>query len=441
MSLSAQGWARLDNVGNLFPAVQSARNTGYFRLSAVFDHEPPRELIQASLQDILPRYPFFDVELSRNLFWHLVVPARHAATVLPDSRIPNLLLAPKVPARHPWRVRLYGRRLSVEFHHSLTDGTGALAFLRSLVCTYLERAGVRLSTWLDIPRPGEAPRLEEAEDAYAKIPFEANLPLPPAAGKAFQHPGPRLARGSYRATLGFLSVDLALARARERGLSLTEFLTGVYLLAWQEVFFRLRALGLGRRAPIRLMIPVNLRQLFPSPTLLNFFLPVSVELDPRLGVWSEEEVFDRVRSQLRLEINAKSIRQRINANLRGVKWTPVRLLPLPLKQLFLRMMYHSGEKEQTSALSNMGVVRLPPEAEARLLRFEFLPPPSPGTKVAASVISFRNTLAIGIGRICRGSLVEAAFFRRLREFALPVKIEANFSPTVEDAWPFAHAAE
>lgn len=432
-----RGWTRLDNVGNLFPAVQNDRITGLFRLSAVLDHEPLKGLVQEALDRVLPRYPFFNVEVVENLFWHTFVPARHPLWVLPDTSNPNLPLSREAPSRHPLRVRLYRTRLSVEFHHSLTDGTGALAFLRSLLAVYFRLRGVVCADYGDILLPGSSPSPEEAEDSYTRLPYDPDIPLPSPGSRAFQHPGRILPKGRYEATLGFLPLDLTLARAKERGVSLTEFLVGVLFLAWQEVLFRYRAAGGRVAGPIRLHIPVNLRRLYPSKTLRNFFLTVPLELDPRLGEYEPAEVFERVRLQMQLQVDPKSIRQQINANLRGVVFPLVRLLPLPLKKLFLRLFYHGGEKEQTSALSNMGAVRMPPEIETHIHRFEFLPPPSPGTRIAVSVLSFRNVLSIGFGRTAEGAWIEAAFFRRLREYGLPIKIESN--QPKEEAWPSAPA--
>jgi hypothetical protein len=38
-----------------------------------------------------------------------------------------------------FRVIVYHNRIAVEFFHSLTDGTGALIFLKNLVAEYLEQ--------------------------------------------------------------------------------------------------------------------------------------------------------------------------------------------------------------------------------------------------------------------------------------------------------------
>ena len=441
MSVTAnkREWSRLDNVGNLFPAVQSDRITGLFRLSAVLDHVPLKGLVQEALDRILPRFSYFNVEVVENLFWHTFIPAKHPLLVLPDTPNPNLPLNKDSNSRHPLRVRLFQKRLSVEFHHSLTDGTGAMAFLRALLAEYFALKGLTCQDYLDIPRPGSTIPPEEYEDSYSKLPYDPEIPLPSSRSPAFQHPGKILPKGEYRAILGILPLDLTLARAKARGLSLTEFLIGVYFLAWQEVFFLAKRSGKKTLGPIRMHIPVNLRRLYPSSTHLNFFLTIPLELDPRLGQWSDAEVFEKVHHFMQIEVNPKSIRQQINANLRGVILPYVRVLPLFLKKLFLRLFYHWGEKEQTSALSNMGQVKMPKEIEPHIHRFEFLPPPSPGTRIAASVISYQNVLCIGIGRIAEGSWVEAAFFRRLREYGLPVKIETNLPK--EEPWRSAPVAE
>ena len=45
-----------------------------------------------------------------------------------------------------------------------------------------------------------------------------------------------------------------------------------------------------RRKYVKLLIPVNLRKIFPSKSLRNFVLYVNPELDPRLGDYTFEEM-------------------------------------------------------------------------------------------------------------------------------------------------------
>ncbi len=429
--LKDKGWARLDNVGNLFPSVASDRITGYFRISCVLLQPVRKGVLQEAVENVMPRFPYYNVEIIPNLFWHTFIPSKHPLLVIPDSPNPNLPLGKHYRGRHPFRVRIFETRLSVEFHHSLTDGTGALTFLRSLLAEYFRLLGVVCEDYGDIFLPHQTPEKGEREDSY-KFPYDPDIPLIPRKEHSFKHPGKFVPKDRYLITQGYLPLDLTLARAKERGVSLTEFLISVLFMAWQDLFFQIKKFKHRKLGPIRLTIPVNLRKLYKSNTMLNFFLTIPLELDPRLGEYTFEEVLEKVHHFMQIEVNSKSILPQINGNLRGEKYAILRMMPLWIKNIFLGYMYRSGEKEVTSSLSNLGNVRLPVEIADKIERFEFIPPPSEGARIAASVVSFKNVLSISFGRIAQGSWIEALFFHRLRKLALPVKIETNHSIVSEE---------
>ena len=70
-----------------------------------------------------------------------------------DTKYPQEKLPITKKGTFPFRVRAFQNRIAVEFHHSLTDGTGAITFLRALVGEYLRLQGYKVEDWLDIFRP------------------------------------------------------------------------------------------------------------------------------------------------------------------------------------------------------------------------------------------------------------------------------------------------
>ena len=65
---------------------------------------------------------------------------------------------------------------------------------------------------------------------------------------------------------GTASVKDVLAVSGEKGVSMTVLLTAVYLCAIHEEMSKLQ-----EKRPVILMVPVNLRKVFPSDSMLNFF--------------------------------------------------------------------------------------------------------------------------------------------------------------------------
>lgn len=112
-----------------------------FRLSAYLDGEVEPELLQAALHFTLPRFPFFATRVRRGLFWHYIEAVNRRFEVSPETELPCAPMDISGGGSQAFRVMYYKNRVSVEFFHILTDGTGGLRFLTALVTEYLRLRG------------------------------------------------------------------------------------------------------------------------------------------------------------------------------------------------------------------------------------------------------------------------------------------------------------
>ena len=68
-----------------------------------------------------------------------------------------------------FRVLVYKNRVAVEFFHALTDGTGALVFVKTLLAEYLsEKYGLSVPAEKGVLGRLEEPAPEELEDSFAR---------------------------------------------------------------------------------------------------------------------------------------------------------------------------------------------------------------------------------------------------------------------------------
>jgi len=416
-------WMRLDNAAKIFPSVASDRLTHWFRLAVRFSTEVNPKTLTRALHAIVPRFPSFRVRLRPGFFWYSLVEDSDLPAVYPESASPCMEF--KKPARGLYRVRWFGKRMAVEFHHALTDGVGGLVFLRALVAEYLVLTGISAQDEEDVRRVTKVPDTREGRDDFQTL-FDPAFPRYETWDKAFHPRTELLPKGSYAVTTGRVPLGATLSMARERGASLTEFLAATLIAAFQDGFLALPALERRRRArPLRIVLPINLRPMFDSATLRNFFVVVPVEIDLRLGPYDFDEIVRKVHHQLQAEMDAKLLKKQIMRNLRGELHPVARLLPLPVKALILRGVFGAYEKRHTASLSNLGRVSWPPPWSDHISDAEFTPPPSPHCRVNAGVVSFGDTLSVTFGNLSFDPSVEKAFFTRLRRQGLPVAVESN----------------
>jgi hypothetical protein len=304
---------------------------------------------------------------------------------------------------------------------------GGLTFLRALAAEYLVLTGQQADDPADVRRAGSVPDPAEAADDFQNL-YDPTFPRHRTWDRAWQPPYPLLPKGNYAVTTGRLPLKSTLALAKAQNTTLTEFLAATLLAAFQDAFLELPAAARRNQArPLRLVLPVNLRPVFGSKTLRNFFVVVPVEIDLRLGVYDFPEIVRKVHHQLQAEMDPKLLKKQIMRNLRG-ELNPVgRLLPLPVKNLILRGVYGAFERQHTASLSNLGRADWPGGWAARIRDVEFVPPPSPFCRVNVGVVSFGEVLAVTFGNLSTDPAVERAFFTRLRRQGLAVAVESNRS--------------
>ncbi|OHD79927.1 MAG: hypothetical protein A3J97_15590 [Spirochaetes bacterium RIFOXYC1_FULL_54_7] len=242
----------------------------------------------------------------------------------------------------------------------------------------------------------------------------------------------------YRETEGNIPLRISLDTAKSLKVTLTELLASVHIATLQDLY---EALPPRRRMRalknIAVQIPVNLRNLYPSRTLRNFFLCVSPAIDMRLGHWSLEEILRRVHHGFRLGLEEKEMLRQIRRNVGGERNPIGRALLLPLKTLLLRVINTNiGTKAFSGSISNLGTISMPEPFASQVRGFGLILPRGMFYGANVGVFSWKETLTITIGSCMANRDFETAFFARLARLGLPVTVRCNEPYTPSGALPY-----
>ena len=417
-------WVRLDNAAKIYPAARRRGWSNLFRQSVTLTENIDTEVLKSALEVTVKRFPSIAARLRRGAFWYYLQELESAPDIREEYSYPLVHMSKEETRRCALRVVVYKNRIAVEFFHSLTDGTGALIFLKSLTAEYLEqRYGISVPFEYGVLDRREPPREEELEDSFLKYAG------PVASGRrdsnAWHMWGEPEPGGFLNLTCFKLPVEKTLALAHSYGATATVFLSAVIMKALMELQKEKEPSPKKRRG-IKLLIPVNLRNLFPSETLRNFAMYVIPEIDPRLGDYDIGEICEVIRHRMGQEYTAKHMSSVIATNVNDERSTALRLVPLPIKNLVMRMVFDTvGERKSCLSFSNLGVVRVPDEMRAYIERFDFIL----GTQAAApyncGMLSFGDTIYINFIRNIRHPELERQFFKVLQELGLTAEIESN----------------
>lgn len=418
-------WYRLDLSAIVYPTLQRRDFSSVYRISVLLKETVDPDILQRAVDLSLKRFPTYKVAMRRGLFWRYLEPNdRPGPFVQKDIRNFCMPMSFKGNNRYLIRIYYYDRRISLEAHHSLGDGTGGMYLLQTIAAVYLRLLGHPVTSRYFVMDVEAAPDAEEFEDAYMRY---ANASVRPArpAEKTYRVRGTKEPVHTFNVIDGILSVQETMAVAKKYNATITEYLNAVLLYALLEK--QAHDFHLKLR-PVRIAMPVNLRRFFPSKTLRNFITMVYPSIDPRLGDYSFEEIVTHVHNYMRYYINEKFLRGDITTNAATKRNPFIRVVPLFIKDFVVRLFYTRVQDKNSSAgLTNMGALKVPEDMKPFIERFDIYMGMPYSQRTNCAVVSFEDVLTINFASCIIEADVERRFFRKLVQDGIHVKIESNRS--------------
>ena len=351
-------WVKLDNAAKIYPAVRRKNWSNVFRQSATLTEDIDKSVLSSALEIVVKRFPTIAARLRKGAFWYYLQEVEAPPEIMDEYSYPLTFMSRKEMRRCAFRVIVYKKRIAVEFFHSLTDGTGALVFLKNLIAEYLEQKyDISIPFEDGIVDRRQKPLDEELEDCFLKV--AGDVPLSRRDTNAWHMSGEPEADGYLNLTCFKLPVNQVLDSAHQYNTTLTFFLGAVMMKALVNLQNE-KIPSVKRQKPIKLLIPVNLRSLYPYNTLRNFAMFTIPEIDPKLGEYSIEEIVKVIYHKMGAEFTAKHMSGVIAANVKDERNILLRVVPLPIKNAVMKAVYDSvGERKSCLNLSNLGLVKLP----------------------------------------------------------------------------------
>lgn len=416
-------WVRLDNAAKIYPAARRKNWSNVFRQSVTLTEQVDVAVLQSALDVTVRRFPSIAARLRKGVFWYYLQQVEQAPDIKEEYSYPLTFMSKAEMRKCAFRVIAYENRIAVEFFHSLTDGSGALIFLKTLTAEYLEQKyGIAVPCEKGVLDRREAPKPEELEDCFLKN--AGSVPAGRKDSNAWHMYGEPRKDGFLHVTCFQLPVENVLEMAHRYQVSLTVFMCAVMMQALTVL--QKEKNPHGRQRPIKVLLPINLRQLFPSNTLRNFALYITPELDPRLGEYSFEEICKRIHHKMGLEVTAKHMGSIIATNVNDEKNPLLRLVPLPLKNAVMKAVFDSvGERKSCLSMSNLGRITVPTEMEGYIERFDFILGVQAAAPYNCGMLSYGDSIYVNFIRDIQDAELERHFFWVLQQMGLPVLVESN----------------
>lgn len=413
-------WFRLDNAAKIYPAARNTRWNNVFRMSCVLKEEVKPDILQQALEDVIDRFPSFRVTLKKGFFWYYFQFVTAKPKIQEEKNYPCTMMRLKGNG-YIFRVLYFSHRISLEVFHSITDGTGNITFLKTLVARYCELCGAHIADYGDVLHYDDDPTLEEVEDSFKRYVDKSKGTISRTEPTAYQIKGQKEKRGVLDITQGSMPFEQLHKVAKSYGCTINTYLASVaaYVLLRRQLYE-----NKSKKKPVKIQIPINLRKIFPSVTMRNFAGFFNTSIPPEEQTF--EEICKSMTSQIKDYITPEYCQKFINSNVSIEQVPLIRVAPRFLKTFFMNMSFYAvGEKLMSICLSNVGNVVMPPELNEYIDRFEFVIGPQKYIDHAMTAITYNGTSLVTFSRTIKNPILERDFFKVLVEHGIDVTINTN----------------
>jgi len=417
-------WTRLDNASKIFPATSNYRDTKVFRLVCELHDAVEPDILQEALNITIEKFPLYKSILRRGIFWYYFESSDIRPVVEIES---NPVCAPiyiKDRKNLLFRVFYYNNRINAEIFHALSDGTGALWFMQTLVYHYLvlryKEAFIEKVPDLNY----NAAMSKKTEDSFKKY-FTGDdifkLMIRKIKGKkgkkAYRLKGTRTDENRMKIIEGAMSAKAVLDEAHRYNTTLTIYITSVFFYSiYKEMTAR------GKKHPVVLSVPINLRKIFESETARNFFGTMNISYDFSKDNADFEDIVKSVSESFQRELSKERLVQQLNKFITIERNTLARLVPLPLKDLSLRIAQFSSDRGITASISNVGRITMPQEFDPYIRQFSVF---TSARRPQITMCTYGDRLVISFASPFKETDIQRTFFQFLAKKGIEIEISSN----------------
>lgn len=413
-------WARLDNASKIFPPTITNRDTKVFRLYCELTEEVDPQILQEAVMPTLESFPLYRSILRRGAFWYYFESSDLEPVVEEESKPICAPLYLKEEKSLLFRVIYYKNRISVEIFHALSDGAGAIWFFETLIYHYMS-----LQHKDDLP--SDFPKLshkasmsQKMDDSFEKTYYKkraAESEDRKTSVKAYQLRGVKVEENRTKLVEGTLSVKKVLALAHEYDTTLTIFMTALYFYAINKDMP-----SKMRKYPVVLQVPINLRQFFESSTARNFFGTMNIQYDFSTQSHELQDIIHAVSESFKRELTRDKINNHLDKLMSLEKNPLARMIPLPVKDLALKIANRIKDRQITSSISNVGRIIMPKEFEPFIHKFSVF---VSARRPQIVLCSYMDQLVVSFISPYHDTDLQRTYFQFLTDKGIEIGISSN----------------
>lgn len=412
---------KLDNAAKLFVSIKNKKNMPIFRVSAVLKEEVNKDTLQKALDITIKRFPTLALMIKKGLFWNYFEENNRKLIVQEEQYYPCYNINRKLNNGYLIRVLFYKYRLSVEIDHSLADATSLISFLKSLLYHYFTLSGKNIN---DINEDIFKDSIHTAADYDDS--FNIHTKKKKQSKKEEKIKNVYLIKGKplkiYGDNVihGILSLEKIKEESKKYNATITAYILSVLAYSIYETRIKNRHDGKN----IVICLPVNLRKIFPSISLKNFFGITNIAINTNKKL-EFENIIEIVKKEMKNKISKDYLENFIYENTKLENNVFAKFIPLFIKNFTVNLVFELFEdKIKTMTISNFANISLPEEMKDYISHFEAVVYPTINSPLNCGVCSFYDQLSITFNRTVIETDIIRYFFQYMSNIS-KVEIYSN----------------
>ena len=411
-------WRKLDNSAKIFPLSSSRKYSSVFRISAVMKEKVVPKFLEKAVNNALNKFNFFKVRLKKGFFWYYFEYNDKKIVIEEEKDYPCKYIDPNTNNDYLFKVTYFDEKINIDIFHSLTDGNSAIQFFKEIVYQYIEIAYAK-----DFKNAVRTDRKFDfnIEDSYLKN-YNKKAKSNEISKKAYLLKGKKIPFEAVRATHEVINLTDLKEQTKIKNVTMTQYLTAVLI----QAIYKGNMKKQKNNRPIKICVPVDLKKYFKSKTLSNFFSYITVSADvDEINLDNLDNILKLVKNDFEELLKPEEISKTMSLNVKLGNNFFIKIIPLFLKQIFVRLSYLEIRKYTTTTFSNIGRIGIIAEYQKYIEDFFFLIAPERVEKIKCSTCSYEDKMFFTFTSILMKTNIEDEFKKILEELGIHVEIESN----------------
>lgn len=407
-------WYPLDKSSKIYPFSMNHNWMSTFRVSYYLKEDIIPEVLQIALLYTIKRFPTFKTSIRKGFFWYYMDTITKRIHISEEDTLPVSNINISNVGKVPFKVVYFRNRISCEFFHMLTDGTGGTIFTTTLVNEYIRLLGNKVSYNRFALDPNEEPSVEETKDEFYPRESEGKS-NGLISSPALKIDGKKTKVGLNKIIHYDLDCEKLHKLAKDNNATVNEYVTAI--------LFNILSKNISKEGDIKIQIPVNLRKMYNSKTLRNFALYDTIIIDKN-KCDNFKYLLKEIHKQSSEKLNKEQMSSMISDTTNFVN--KLNLIPLSLKKPFAYLISNKlAERGTTTVFSNLGKIDIPEEMANQVIKGDFILGTTSAKKELFSLITINNIATLTMSKFSINNKIELDFYEEFKRLNILIDIHGS----------------